>query len=88
MEERKKVILFRKKQEKENWFINMEIKRKQMNYYWRRFTELVEISYHYDKNSQEYENINKMTWKCFDRWSALFLAGYTETESEMKNDSI
>ena len=70
---------FKRKQHK-NLYFNMEIKRKQMNYYWRRFTELVEISYHYDENSEEYSKINKLAWAAFDRWSSLFLTGYTEEE--------
>lgn len=78
--------LRKRKTEEKNLFINMTIKRKQMNYYWRRFTELIEISEHYDKNSEEYEKINKMGWECFDRWSALFLTGYTEVEPEGGED--
>lgn len=73
--------IFKRKQCK-NLYLNMEIKRKQMNYYWRRFTYLVELSYHYDKivNSEEYSKINKLAWTAFDRWSSLFIKGYTEEE--------
>lgn len=71
-------MLFRKKQK--YLPINTTIKRKKMDYYWRKFTELVEISYHYDKNSQEYSKINKAAWVCFDRWSELFLIGYIGME--------
>ena len=73
MFERKSSVAQRK-----NFYLNMKIKRKQMNYYWQRFTYLVELSYRYDKNSEEYSKINKLAWTAFDRWSSLFLTGYTE----------
>lgn len=73
--------IFKRKQRKDP-LLEMRIKRKLMNYYWRRFIKLVEISYHYDKNSEEYSKINKLAWTAFDRWSSLFLTGFTEDENE------
>ena len=29
---------------------------------------------------EEYAKINKLAWSAFDRWSSLFLTGYTEEE--------
>lgn len=77
-----KIISLKQRKERKNLLYNMKIKRQIMNYHWRRFTQLVEISYHIDKNTDEYNKINKMCWECFDRWCSLYLNGYTEDENE------
>ena len=44
-----------------------------MNYFWSKFETLVEMSYRYDANSDEYKRLNKIVWEMLDRYLQALL---------------
>lgn len=48
------------------------IKRKDSDYYWSKFLTLVDLSLKYDKNSEDWNKVNKAGWEMFGLWQKEF----------------